>query len=290
MAFQHHKFKAWITRRLLTPPLADRFELHHRDAVGGSSMICRLDVAPQASSDVLGGALARQVSEESSEHINGLEGRQQYIVRAFVGEKPIAEFAFHDYCASLSHAATSLAEPIPEVMGTATPPASIERAIAAMVNQQLRHTEAMTRLVVDLTSRNGERDIKLIASQQTHIDRLEGRCYETNELLESLLSKQAQREFERQKFETEQAHKEALFKKIMDQIVPGLAHAWKIPLPSGIKVPVADEDSNTETIKRLFSDLPKPMQDEIMSTLGEEKGLELMQAFGFVVPESEARH
>ena len=116
---------------------------------------------------------------------------------------------------------------------------NLEKAVAAMMAQSLRHTEALTVQVVELASRTGERDSAIIASQQKHIDRLEGRRFETHELLESLLGRKAEREFERLKFETEQSHKEQLFTTLMDRIVPGLAHAWKIPIPKGTPSPPA---------------------------------------------------
>ena len=306
MGLVQTKFKAWIARRLLTPPLADRFELHHISQ-GVSSLVCCLN-SDSHDGDMLAAALCRQVTEEVTEHVAGLEGRQQYVVRAFVGDKPSAEFPFWEYCASLSHGARQLAQPIPEASENSGD-ISLQKAVAMMMNQQLRHTEAITVQLVDVVTKTKEYDTAQIASLRAHVERLDNRRFETHELLESLLGKAAERDFERQKFETEQAHKEAMFGTIMEKVVPGLAHAWGLKLPpvaggangaaasggtngaapngganGGAASSDAEEsagDKNTATIKRLFSTLPEEMQNSILENLGEERASELMTAFGY---------
>ena len=269
MSLNRRKLKEWVTRRSLTPPVAERFALYHQSR-GGPNIV--LNLIADGSGEQLADGIERQVREESKDHVEAYAGRQQYLVRAFdehnaqLGEYPFALTASR----TVTDAASALALPTPDQddVFNGQAPEQFSSPYAMLLNQQMRHNEAMVRYVVEMSMAKGERDCQIITKQNEHIDRLEGRRIEYIELIEGMYSERDERTLKLKRYETDQARKEKLLGTITNFVLPEMARRGGIPLGDGL----------TE-LKQLFFRLPKKLQDEVVASLppdDAEKMIELL--------------
>lgn len=273
MALNRRKLKEWVTRRTLTPPLAIRFALWH-SGKHGLSLVCQL--ATEGGTEDWPDVIERQVSEEAQDHANGWPGRQQYLVQAYTekSDESIGEFALSMTASNTSLATTSLSlldneTPDAELMNAGNLPPDFNHPHALVTTQQMRHTEALTRYVVELSMASRERDGQIIAVQQKQIDEMSKSRLDMTDMLEKMLSRSQERSLVQDKYDKEQGRKDKIMSTLLGFVLPEMARRAGVPLPEDV----------SNDIRLIFLKLPDEMQNEIMAALPEDDKDKLMDIF-----------
>lgn len=268
MALNRRKLREWIGRRALTPPLAVRFELLHV-AQHGTNMVCQLNV--QGSTADWAELIERQVSEESSDHVAGWPGRQQYIVRAYseaedtVGELPFALTA-RDGMGSEATADLMQTPPDVEEFMRGQLPDNFSHPHALVTQQQMRHNEILTRLMCEMAMHSRERDVGIIKSQQEQIDKMQRSRDEAVELREEMMDRSAERDMRIGKYTDDKARKDKLLSHVTKIILPEMARQAGLPMTDDILI----------ELKRFFMALPQAVQESILEQPDSNRFLDLV--------------
>lgn len=258
------------------------FELVH---VGRSdsnpSTVCKLTPIQKVSADEIAIALADEVEAESEDHTQGYPGRQQYVLRGCTSEgRQVGEFPFWTSASNVmthSHAATSLVDLTPEqaALSVGTMPEQLGHPTAMVATQLMRHTEGLVRNLVEMSSVNRERDAQIIRQLQAANDKHEGRHIQTLELMESMHSRQQERQLATKTYEHDEQRKDRLLDKLTTMVLPAVAQHLSLP-----GVGSSDNgDVSVADIKGIFMRLPDEMQNSFLEALNEEDKAKLMSAF-----------
>lgn len=304
MALNRRKLRDFIELRLTQLPLADRFVLVHEGRFGPNE-VCVLDFDPKLPEEDAPSSLERLVSETVEEHVDGFPGRQQYFVRAFAGDTPRGEFAFGETASFSSRVGQALTQDTPEMDrlshasayggggGAAAGLAPLTHAHAQIVAQQMRHNEALTRGIVELSTRQSERDAEIIAGLQRNLARHEDRAAEMIQLREEMLSDEQVRRLQDLKFERDDQRKERLTKRL-EGLLPHIFRRLGVPASVAGHITGGSQKAETKSgeadahegpdpvgglvtrLRDYFMGLPPQVQDEVMDALTDDHAPELL--------------
>lgn len=271
----------------------------------GGSVVVRLSPRAGASPDELAAELADAIESEASDHAEGWAGVQQYALRAVDAEgRACGEFAFRLGASALATtAADSLAELTPEQSRAGATPAALElmthHPMAQIAAQQMRHAEALTRQVVELATRNAERDGRIIREQQQAIDRYARRERETWEIAETMLSAKAERDLKERQYADETSRKERLLERLNTLVIPAVAKRIGMPpaalgtgAAAGTAAATAAGGDTVSEIRRIFLSLPSELQDDVLAKLSDADRETLLSSFerGGATSDTGAKH
>lgn len=270
---------------------------------GDGTVVVRLSPRAGASPDELAAELADAIESEASDHAEGWAGVQQYGVRAVdAAGAAVGEFAFRLGASALATtAADSLAELTPEQARAGATPAALElmthHPMAQATAQLMRHTEALTRQVVELATRNAERDGRIIREQQQAIDRYARRERETWEIAETMLSAKAERDLKERQYADEASRKERLLERLNTLVIPAVAKRIGMPgaaLGTGAAAGAAAAGGadTVGEIRRIFLSLPSELQDDVLAKLSDADRETLLSSFerGAATSDTGAKH
>ncbi len=289
MPLNHRRFVDWVERRMLSAAGSpSRFELCHVNKAGGYAVVCKLEPMEGAGADDIAETLAEQVAAEAMDHVDAWPGRQQYVVKAYTKEEHDAgEFAFYETANAVtnSRASEMLIDMTPEqhalAGGHLPQPEMLGHPTAMVASQQMRHTEALVRSIVDMSTRQSERDTQIIRQQQSAIDKHDGRYIQMLELVEDMHSRQAERELEAKKYDDDNNRKERLLSNLTKYVLPAIGLKAGA-LVGGKGKPAAGDDDDAKTvakIRAIFLNLPKETQDKVLADCTEEQKDTLLDAF-----------
>jgi hypothetical protein len=291
MGLNRRKLTEWVCRKLVSLPMATRFTLWH-EAKHGRHLVSHL-TSDGLDPDDVASDVERQVSDEAGGHIEAWPGRQQYVVRAYANDEEIGEYPFsldrHDTVSAVE----SLALPTPEMEYQAefypSGGYSVSSPSAARVeSQQMRHNEVLVRALVEQTTRNYERDERLIASLQRANEKHEARRFEQVELLEEMYSRRQERSLLQQQHVSDAQRKERLVTALTTMVFPALASkAGSIlggvgptgpsPRPQGADATAEPtEEDDLQTLAHIFMTLPSEKQSEFMEALSPDCQVQLL--------------
>lgn len=234
--------------------------------------------------------LERQITEEVAAHVDGLPGRQQYLVRAYRGEEQIGEFCFWEQAlgSAASEAASALSFHTPDAdpfnpFNTA-PGQRVEfsHASSMTVVQQMRHNEVLMRCLVDMATKNRERDNELIANLTRSVEKYQRNELKAADMMEGMMSRAQERKLVQEQHDAEEARKEKLLGKLNNYVLPEIARRMGLPglAPGGAPSDGASgADGDLDRVAQLFLKLDSKLQEKIIEELGEEDASELLSVF-----------
>ncbi len=278
MSLNRRRFVSWIERRMVSADLPRRFELVHIDR-GSRSVVCRLAPKAEVGADDIGEQLADEVHQEVIDHVEAWSGRQNYVVRALSEDgREIAEFAFFQVANSLvhTHAAHEIGELTPEqdALGGGRMPLAeqLGHPTAMVATQLMRHTEALTRHLVEVTSMQRERDAQIIRQQQQAIDKHETQHLKFMEMVEDMTSRRQERALAQAEHDANEARKAETFERINTLVLPAVAEKM------GFSGPKAEDV--LKELRSIFFSLPEEMQESVSAALPAEQKQKLFAILG----------
>lgn len=258
------------------------YELIHR-ATG--ALVVQLTPRQGGVPDDVIGELADAIESESTDHAEGMGRTQQYAVRALdAGGSVLGEFTFRSGGAALvSRIGDELGSPTPEQMTAGAPPAGLEamayHPMAQLAAQQMRHTEALTRQLVEMSTRNADKDARIIREQQSAIDRYARREREMAETWEQLLCRRQERELEDRRYNDELEQRERLLERLNTLVIPAVARRIGMPALAAGAGAGTDETTTVGQLRRIFMGLPSAVQDQVLGELSDADKETLLSAF-----------
>jgi hypothetical protein len=285
MSLNRRRFVDWIERRMLS--VGDRpasFHLCHLGRSGGHSLVCKLEPVAEAPADDIAHALAEQIEAEAIDHVEAWPGRQQYVMRAYTeAGHDAGEFAFFQTANHISHTHTHAVGGITELTpeqaafagGNMAQPELLGHPLAMVASQGMRHAEGLVRFMVEQSAMNRERDAQIIKQQQAMIDKMQGRQTKMMDLVETMSSRQAERELAEQSYNDDKDRKDKLLDRLTTLVLPALAERAGVPTA----LLGADGGVDINEIREIFLKLPDEMQDSIVGTLSEKDQATLLSIF-----------
>jgi hypothetical protein len=278
----NRKLRDWIEMRMSLPPLADSFRLYH-ESRHGYSLLAQLawEVEPAELPD----HLERQISDEVTQHVDGLPGRQQYVVRSYRGDRQTGEFTFWEQAVTgaASEAASALAFNTPDAdpFGPFQSPrgGDFSHASSMTTVQQMRHNEVLMRCLVDMATKNRERDVELIANLSRQVEKHQRNELKVAEMMEGMMSRAQERQLTQEKFDADEDRKERLLAKLNTYVLPEIAKRLGLPGMAPTGDGGSETDKDLDKVAQLFMGLDSKLQETILNELGEEEAAELLSVF-----------
>lgn len=264
------KLSGWIERQLSLPDLLDKLVLRHVQADGkhgsevGTWSVPADEKDGGTAADRNPDALADRIIETAEQDAGALGSVQRYLLSAwFAGEdRPSGRFAFRASGAEDEDEDADGSEALTE------PP-----SMRGMLQQLMRHNEALMRSSVGQTMHVMEMQTRIIRSQDETVQKLVGEKMETISMVEELRTKKHERELAEQEQKVQLDMKRDIVdavKMLLPAAVNGMTGKMLMPMsvsPEMVMLNAFFESLKAEQLQVILGTLDPAQQVVVMKIL-----------------------